>query len=48
LSRRVTIVNFRMKREIAMVQALLRSIVLRIRLRSRILRKQDIEIKEIC
>jgi len=35
-------------REVAMVQAIVWSVVLRVRLRSRILRKHDLEIEEIC
>ena len=35
-------------REVAIVQAVVRSIVLRMRLRSRISRKHDLEIAEMC
>jgi len=46
LSRRELILEW--IREVAMVQAVVWSIVLRIRRRSRILRKHDLEIEEIC
>ena len=49
IEKRVAVINFGMnERFIAIVEAVVRSIVLRIRRRSRILRKQDLEIQEMC